>query len=93
MVAYRVTGTVDALAEGVGGHLVGARDVDSLIARLSALLHDADRRVEMGQAGRSWVVGRFDQSTLWQALGDTYVGWLINAGAPLPSKARRFTKS
>jgi glycosyltransferase involved in cell wall biosynthesis len=61
VVAYAATGTVDAVADGIGGVLVPVGDVAGLEAALRAFLDDGERRVHLGSAGRSWVAERFDR--------------------------------
>jgi glycosyltransferase involved in cell wall biosynthesis len=70
VVAYAATGTVDALADGVGGVLVPVGQTSALHDRTVQLLDDPELRSRMGSAGRAWVTERFDQSVVWGALAD-----------------------
>jgi phosphatidylinositol alpha-1,6-mannosyltransferase len=49
-------GAPDAVREGETGFIVGGRDQDALVARVSRLLTDPALRDAMGRAGREWVV-------------------------------------
>lgn len=55
VVATRVGGIPELVADGVTGQLVPPRDPVALAAALSALLRDADRRERLGAAGRRHV--------------------------------------
>jgi glycosyltransferase involved in cell wall biosynthesis len=70
VVAYAATGTVDAVADGVGGVLVERSDRDAFAQALRALLDDPARRDAMGAAGTAWVTQRFAQDLVWQTLRD-----------------------
>lgn len=48
-------GAPDAVQEGETGFIVGGRDQDALVARVSQLLTDPDLAAAMGRAGREWV--------------------------------------
>jgi phosphatidylinositol alpha-1,6-mannosyltransferase len=49
-------GAPDAVREGETGFIVGGRDQDALVARVSRLLTDPSLRDALGRAGRQWVV-------------------------------------
>jgi glycosyltransferase involved in cell wall biosynthesis len=68
VVAYAATGTVDAVADGIGGVLVPVGDVAGLEAALRALLDDGERSGHLGSAGRSWVAERFDRDRVRASL-------------------------
>lgn len=59
VVATRVPGHVDVVAEGVTGLLAAQGDPAGLAEALGALLADAARRETMGEAGRRHVENRF----------------------------------
>jgi glycosyltransferase involved in cell wall biosynthesis len=74
VVAYRVDGAPEAIAEGVNGHLVEPGDVAGAASRVADLLLDPARAAAMGAAGRERV-GEFDadlmvrqQETLYERL-------------------------
>ncbi len=58
-------GSAEVVEDGVNGHVVPARDVDALSARLEMLLGDADLRARMGAAARATA-----QSRTWRTYGD-----------------------
>jgi phosphatidylinositol alpha-1,6-mannosyltransferase len=47
-------GAPDAILEGESGYVVGGRDTDALVARLTELLTDPARAKAMGEKGRAW---------------------------------------
>jgi glycosyltransferase involved in cell wall biosynthesis len=63
VVATRVGGLPEAVAEDVGGLLVPPDDPAALAAALLALLDDPQRRAALGRAGREWVRERYDWPT------------------------------
>ena len=48
-------GAPDAVRDGETGFVVGGRDEDALVARISQLLGDRELATRMGQSGREWV--------------------------------------
>ncbi len=81
VVAYEATGTVDAVAAGVGGVLVPVGGVGELASALGELVDDHERRAEMGAAGSAWVADRFDRAALWDGLVERYRSWSASAGS------------
>lgn len=79
-VATRVTGCVDAVADGVTGTLVPPRDVDALVAAIAAYLDAPDLRAEHGRAGRGRAERLFRQEDLWARLHRTYLDLAGRAG-------------
>jgi glycosyltransferase involved in cell wall biosynthesis len=75
VVAFEATGTVDAIADGVGGVLVPVGDADAFGAAVADLIDDPERRRELGAAGSEWVAANFDQRALWDGLVDRYRLW------------------
>jgi len=49
---------------GPGGRIVPSRDPVALAGAINALLADADLRLQLGRAGREWVLSRFDQQRM-----------------------------
>lgn len=64
VVAYRVTGVVDAVVDGVGGVLVEFGDREALTAAVVDLASNPERRLQMGRAGRRFVTDNFERSTV-----------------------------
>lgn len=62
VVASRVAGVQELVEDGVSGYTVPPGDIDSLVARLDALLSDPDLCARMGAAGRVQVAAQFDQA-------------------------------
>jgi N-acetyl-alpha-D-glucosaminyl L-malate synthase BshA len=52
VVASRVGGVPEVIADGVEGYLVAPRDIKTMAERALAILADPDRREEMGKAAR-----------------------------------------
>ncbi|MFV1965105.1 MAG: glycosyltransferase family 4 protein [Pirellulaceae bacterium] len=72
VVGYRVTGVVDAVADGVTGRLVAPRDVQHLSEAICRYVGDPQLRRRHGAAGRARVVGEFSQETVWENLRQEY---------------------
>lgn len=89
VVTTRIAGVAELVEDGVSGYLVPPGDIDSLAARISALLEDPALRRRMGEAGRTRVIGEFNISTECARLAHlmaTYQGGRPPSGtrAPLP---------
>lgn len=63
VVATRVGGLPEAVADNVGGLLVPPNDPPALAAALRTLLDDPPRRSALGRAGREWVRERYEWQT------------------------------
>lgn len=70
VVAYRVTGVVDALEDGVGGILVEPGDEVALAAATVRVATDRDLARQMGVSGRRFVAARFERTTVVEAHAD-----------------------
>lgn len=86
VIASQVAGVSELVEDGVSGYATPPGDVETLAARMIALLEDPDLRARMGAAGRARVAADFDldQETRWLAL-------LLRAaatGEPLPTGLR-----
>ena len=68
IVATRVTGSCDAVLDGVTGSLVAARDSAALVAAIGALLDDKSRAEQMGLAARGRVMREFPPERVWQGV-------------------------
>jgi glycosyltransferase involved in cell wall biosynthesis len=82
VVATEVDGCVDAVAPGVTGELVEARDAAALARAIDGYLGDPERRLAHGRAGRARVLERFEQRRLWEGIEAVYRGLLGDAGRP-----------
>jgi glycosyltransferase involved in cell wall biosynthesis len=72
VVASRVGGTVDLVADGVDGLLVPPRSPAALARALAALLADPGRRAALGAAGRHAVRERFTLERTRRLTDDAY---------------------
>jgi glycosyltransferase involved in cell wall biosynthesis len=59
VVATDVGGNSELVQEGVSGYLVPYGDLDVLVSRLKQIVVDADRRIQLGQAGADLAAQRF----------------------------------
>lgn len=72
IVASDVGGVSTAVRDGENGYLVPARDVGALAQRITALLGDARRRREFGEAGRRFFRERFSAKAMAAAYARVY---------------------
>lgn len=84
VVATQVPGCVDVVEEGVTGMLVPVQDAVALAAAIRGYLADPDLRRRHGEAGRQWVVRKFRQEAIWEALVQEYGRLLRERGLPVP---------
>jgi glycosyltransferase involved in cell wall biosynthesis len=88
VVAARITGSVDAVVDGVTGTLVPPRDAERLADAVRRYLVDEALRARHGAAARGRVLRDFDPARLRAALHDEYVRLASGAGVPLaPARA------
>jgi lipopolysaccharide/colanic/teichoic acid biosynthesis glycosyltransferase len=73
VVATRVPGCVDAVADGETGTLVPPRDAAALGDALARYLDDPRLRTRHGAAGRERVLREFRPEAIWEALHAEYV--------------------
>lgn len=66
-VVTRVTGSVDAVDDGVTGITVPARDPQALAQAIECLIRDLALRQRYGAAGRERVIQRFGSERIWSA--------------------------
>lgn len=71
-VAFQATGTVDAIADGVTGKLVPAKDWQALAAALKTYADDAPLRQQHGAAARERAARLFSREVVWSALEEEY---------------------
>jgi glycosyltransferase involved in cell wall biosynthesis len=88
VVATRIPGCVDAVADGATGLLVPPRDAEALRAALARYLDDPELRLLHGAAGRERVLREFRQEALWEALYDVYRRLLKERGIHAAGAAR-----
>jgi glycosyltransferase involved in cell wall biosynthesis len=72
VIAYDIDGNREGVVDGKTGYVVPPFDVGKLSQWLEVLLGDAARRREMGEAGRSFALGRFDSDVMVEALERVY---------------------
>jgi glycosyltransferase involved in cell wall biosynthesis len=82
IVATHITGTVDAIRDGVTGFLVEPRDPAALVAALKLLIQDGPLRARMGVAGRAFVSQHFLEHRVSELLAGDYRR-LLAAGCAL----------
>lgn len=85
VVATRVPGCTDAVADGVTGTLVPSRDAAALTVALRAYLRDPDMRRSHGRAGRERVLVEFRREAVWEALFEEYLDLARRKQLPLPA--------
>jgi glycosyltransferase involved in cell wall biosynthesis len=72
VIATRVPGCTDAVADGKTGLLVEPRDAESLAEAMRVYLKDGERRRTDGEAGRALVLEHFAQEAIWAELFEEY---------------------
>jgi glycosyltransferase involved in cell wall biosynthesis len=87
VVATRIPGCVDAVADGTTGTLVPARDAVALAGAIRRYLLDPRLRDKHGQAGRERVLREFRQDVIWEALYQDYLRLLRERRQPVPEAA------
>ena len=70
VVVSSVGGAPEAVVDGRTGFLVDRGNVEQLREKLTLLIRDADRRVEMGKAGRQ----RFERQYTFEKMFDQTMG-------------------
>jgi glycosyltransferase involved in cell wall biosynthesis len=87
VIASRVAGVGELVEDGVAGYTIPAGDLETLKARLDALLSDGALCAQMGAAGRAKVEAEFDLAGEVEWLGDIISGAIdgdLPAGLRLP---------
>jgi glycosyltransferase involved in cell wall biosynthesis len=79
VVATRVGGSPEAVADSVTGLLVGPEDPAALASAIGSLLGDAARQRTMGTAGRAVVAERFDRARMIGAYQALYAELAVHA--------------
>lgn len=76
VVATDIEGCRDAVQSGVTGLLVPPGSASALGEAIEQLAGNADQRRRMGEAGREWVVERFEQGKIWALYRQHYLRML-----------------
>lgn len=87
IVASRVGGIPEAVADGHTGLLVPPRDVAALVQACRALLGDRQRRRQMGEAGRRRMRAAFSAAAMAAGNLDVYRELLARSGADRPASS------
>lgn len=87
VVATRIPGCADAVADGLTGTLVPPRDAAALEAAIETYLVDAEARRKHGGSGRERVLREFRQEAIWEALHGEYERLLAERGVGSPAPA------
>lgn len=64
VITYDVDGNKEAVIEGTTGFVIPPFDQQKLADAIDCLMQDQSLRVQMGQAGRSFALGRFDAKVM-----------------------------
>ncbi|MDI9584114.1 MAG: glycosyltransferase [Acidobacteriota bacterium] len=83
-VGTRVSGCMDAIADGLTGTLVPPRDPEALAEAIRAYLDDPELASTHARQGRARVLRSFRPEVIWQNLFDEYVALLRARGLPTP---------
>ncbi len=83
-VAYRVTGSTDAVLDGATGRLVPVGEIREFASAIRAYVLDPGTRERHGAAARQRVLEDFRQEEIWEATYRHYLGLLGRRGLPLP---------
>jgi glycosyltransferase involved in cell wall biosynthesis len=86
VVATRVPGCVDAVADGSTGTLVPPRDAAALAAALRRYVDDAGLRLVHGAAARDRALREFGREAIWEALYAEYRELLDDRRMPAPGR-------
>lgn len=72
VVTTNATGAVDSVRHGVTGLIVPRKDTKALTEAIDTLLREHGKRIDMGRAGRKWMVHDFRPEVIWQAHAGMY---------------------
>jgi glycosyltransferase involved in cell wall biosynthesis len=79
VVGFKVTGTVDAIEDGLTGRLVSFGDVSGLCDATQSYLEDQSLRIEHGRNSRERILQNFQQEMIWNAMSEMYLTWMKEA--------------
>lgn len=74
-------GEIERFVDASGGGVHASTDPEEIAARLDELLADPDRRQELGDRGRDYIVARYDRRDIAQRFGDVLAAALDGASA------------
>lgn len=86
VVATRIPGCIDAVADGETGTLVPAADAGALEAALERYATDQALRRTHGAAGRARVETEFCRERIWEVIAGIYARLLAEQGLPASSE-------
>jgi glycosyltransferase involved in cell wall biosynthesis len=89
VVATRIPGCTDAVADGETGLLVPVGDPAALAEALDTYLADPATARRHGQAGRARVLREFRRQDIWNGVHDAYLDLLAHAGIAPPRPVER----
>ncbi|MCW8886580.1 MAG: glycosyltransferase family 4 protein [Motiliproteus sp.] len=72
IVSTRVTGVVDAVLENTTSMLTEPQNEQSLVDAIQMYIDNPDMRELHGENGRAWVLNKFPQDKVWEALVNIY---------------------
>ncbi len=72
VITTNATGAVDSVRDGITGLIVPMRDAKALTWAIDTLLRKPEMRLDMGLAGRKWMVRDFRPEAIWQAHAKMY---------------------
>jgi len=91
VVATRIPGCTDAVADEETGLLVEPKDPEALRAAIQRYLDDPALRRRHGEAGRTRAMRDFRPADIWEALLGEYRELLASVGVSLPDAAAVYT--
>jgi len=83
VVATRVGGNPEVVAEGVCGYLFPPQDVPGLVSQLRTLLRDPQLRADFGRAARERALRHFSLEGMLRRYRDLYIGLAMRRRAAL----------
>jgi lipopolysaccharide/colanic/teichoic acid biosynthesis glycosyltransferase len=72
VITTNATGAVDSVRDGVTGMIVPVRDSKALAGAIDTMLRKPEMRLDMGHAGRKWMLHDFRPEVIWQAHAKMY---------------------
>jgi len=89
IVAYRTTGVVDAVNDGVSGTLVELENVEDFAGAILTYLTDDDLREKHSKDGYIWAKESFQKERLWEVWADEYRNRLQKANKGVFRRIRK----